>query len=112
MCSQVLFEFHKGNPQVLFLKSSKHSPCFAFNETIFKVDVQNGFVSESFSFEHHCVEETIFINKINIKSFKLSVFSFASFFFYIFCGHNGFTLFLHVPHGPLRRPWVQIPLKP
>ena len=25
----------QGSPQMLFLKSSKHSHCFAFNETIF-----------------------------------------------------------------------------
>ena len=34
-----------------------------FSRFVVSFDVQNGFVSESFSFEHHCVEESIFIDK-------------------------------------------------
>ena len=79
-CPQVLFEFHKALLKCGFWGfSSKQSHCFAFTETIFRARwmawvemcilkgfsrfvvifaVQNGFFFLSFSFEHHCVEES------------------------------------------------------
>jgi len=34
----------------------------AFSRFVVSFDVQNGFIFEYFSLEHHCVKENIFIN--------------------------------------------------